>query len=72
MKTKTTLGIVLATIILLGLMTPLAKADTLNRTDFEQESFEKTVDYMEYVRPTPHSTASHNQLTSTSGTPTCT
>jgi len=50
MKTKTTLGTVLATIILLGLMTPLAKADTLNRTDFEQESFEKTVDYMEYVR----------------------
>jgi len=50
MKTKTTLGTILATIILLGLMAPLAKADTLDRTDFEQESFAKTVDYMEYVR----------------------
>ena len=50
MKTKTTLGTILAAIILLSLMTPLAKADTLVKTDFEQESFSKTVDYMEYVR----------------------
>ena len=50
MKTKTTLGTLLATIILLGLTAPLAKADTLDRTDFDQESFAKTVDYMEYVR----------------------
>jgi hypothetical protein len=50
MKNKITLGTILATIILLGLMTPLVKAETLDRTDFEQESFAKTVDYMEYVR----------------------
>src|SRR4030043_2095074 len=50
MKTKTTLGTLLPTITLLGLTAPLAKADTLGRTDFEQESFSKTVDYMEYVR----------------------
>jgi hypothetical protein len=50
MKTKTTLGTILAAIILLGLMAPLAKADTLVKADFEQESFAKTVDYMEYVR----------------------
>jgi hypothetical protein len=50
MKAKTILGTVLAAIILLGLMAPLAKADTLVKTDFEQESFAKTVDYMEYVR----------------------
>ena len=50
MKTKTTLGAILATIILLGLTAPLASAQTLVKTDFEQESFAKTVDYMEYVR----------------------
>jgi hypothetical protein len=50
MKTKTPLGTLLAAIILLGLMAPLVKADTLVNTDFEQESFSKTVDYMEYVR----------------------
>jgi len=50
METKITLGTLLASIILIGLMAPLAKADTLDRTDFEQESFAKTVDYMEYVR----------------------
>jgi len=50
MKTKITLGTLLVSIILIGLMAPLAKADTLDRTDFEQESFAKTVDYMEYVR----------------------
>jgi len=50
MKTKTTLGTLLTAIILLGLMTPLARAETLDRTDFQQESFAKTVDYMEYVR----------------------
>jgi hypothetical protein len=50
MRTKTTLGAILATIILLGLATPLARAQTLVKTDFEQESFGKTVDYMEYVR----------------------
>jgi hypothetical protein len=50
MKTKTPLGTILAAIILLGLMAPLAKADTLVKPDFEQESFAKTVDYFDYVR----------------------
>jgi hypothetical protein len=50
MKTKTTLGTILAAIMLLGLMAPLVKADTLVKTDFEQESFSKTVDYFDYVR----------------------
>jgi hypothetical protein len=51
MKTKTSFGtLLLATIILLSLTAPLVKADTLVKTDFEQESFSKTVDYMEYVR----------------------
>ena len=51
MKTKTTLGTILTTIILLGLMAPLASAaETLDKTDFQQESFAKTVDYMDYVR----------------------
>ena len=51
MKTKTTLATLLATIILLGLMAPLASAaETLDKTDFQQESFAKTVDYMDYVR----------------------
>jgi hypothetical protein len=50
LKTKTTLGTLLAAIILLSFTAPLVKADTLVKTDFEQESFSKTVDYMEYVR----------------------
>lgn len=50
MKTKTPLGTLLTSLILLSLMVPLVKADTLIKTDFEQESFSKTVDYMEYVR----------------------
>ncbi len=45
-----TLGTLLTSIIIIGLMAPLARADTLVKTDFEQESFAKTVDYMEYVR----------------------
>ncbi|MCW4046123.1 MAG: hypothetical protein NWE99_00970 [Candidatus Bathyarchaeota archaeon] len=32
------------------MITPLARADTLVKTDFEQESFAKTVDYFDYVR----------------------
>ena len=50
MKTRRMFGIILITAILVGLMAPLVKAETLVKTDFEQESFEKTVDYMEYVR----------------------
>jgi hypothetical protein len=50
MKNQNLLGTLLAIIILLGLMTPLARADTLVKSDFEQESFAKTVDYFDYVR----------------------
>jgi hypothetical protein len=50
MKSKTALGTLLISIIMIGLMAPLIKADTLDRTDFEQESFAKTVDFCDYVR----------------------
>src|SRR3989304_225256 len=50
MKNKTTLGTLLTVIILLGLMAPLVSAETLIKTDFEQESFAKTVDYYDYAR----------------------
>jgi hypothetical protein len=50
MKAKIALGTLLTSIIIISLMAPLAKADTLVKTDFEQESFAKTVDYMDYVR----------------------
>jgi hypothetical protein len=50
MKAKIALGTLLISIILIGLMAPLARADTLVKTDFEQESFAKTVDFFDYVR----------------------
>lgn len=50
MKTKNVLGSLLISTILIGLMMPLTQADTLDRTDFEQESFAKTVDFCDYVR----------------------
>jgi hypothetical protein len=50
MKAKITLGTLLISIIIIGLMAPLAKADTLDRNDFEQESFAKTVDFFDYAR----------------------
>jgi len=50
MKAKITLGTLLISIILICLMAPLARADTLVKTDFEQESFAKTVDFFEYAR----------------------
>ena len=50
MKAKILVGTLLISIMLIGLMAPLMKADTLNRTDFEQESFAKTVDFFDYVR----------------------
>jgi hypothetical protein len=50
MKTRKMFGTILITAILVGLMVPLVKAETLVKTDFEQESFAKTVDYMEYIR----------------------
>jgi len=42
--------ILLIGIALVGVMTPLARADSLVKTDFEEESFSKTVDYLDYVR----------------------
>jgi hypothetical protein len=50
MKNKNLLGTILITITLIGVITPLARADTLVKNDFEQESFAKTVDYFDYVR----------------------
>ena len=50
MKTKNALGTLLISVIMIGLLAPLAKADTLDRTDFERESFAKTVDFCDYVR----------------------
>jgi hypothetical protein len=50
MKSKTMFGAALAAIVLLGLTAPFVRAETLDRTDFEQESFAKTVDYMDYAR----------------------
>jgi len=50
MKNKNLLGILLASIALMSVMAPLASAETLVKTDFEQESFAKTVDYFDYAR----------------------
>jgi len=50
MKNKTLLGILLISIALIGSIAPLASADTLEKTDFLQPSFAKTVDYFDYVR----------------------
>jgi hypothetical protein len=50
MKTRTLFAGVLTLTIIMGLMTPMIRAETLVKTDFEKESFAKTVDYMDYVR----------------------
>jgi hypothetical protein len=52
MKTKTILGIFFISIALVAIIAPIASADTstLNKTDFQQESFAKTIDYYDYVR----------------------
>jgi hypothetical protein len=50
MKNKNMLGVLLVSIAFLGLVTPLVSAETLVKSDFEQESFAKTVDYFDYVR----------------------
>jgi hypothetical protein len=50
MKNKNLLGILLISIALISVMAPLASAETLVKTDFEQESFAKTVDYFDYAR----------------------
>ncbi len=50
MKNKNLLGTLLISIALISMIAPLASAETLAKTDFEQESFAKTVDYFDYVR----------------------
>ncbi len=49
-KKKQIIGLLFLSTALLAALTPLASADTLVKTDFEQESFAKTVDYFDYVR----------------------
>jgi hypothetical protein len=50
MKSRSLLGVLLLGLALMGLVTPFASAESLVKTDFEQESFAKTVDYFDYVR----------------------
>src|SRR3990170_275264 len=50
MKKRKLLGTLLISIALIGITAPLASAEPLVKTDFEQESFAKTVDYYDYVR----------------------
>ena len=47
---KSIIGLLFVGIIIIAALTPLAFADTLVKTDFEAESFAKTVDYYDYVR----------------------
>jgi hypothetical protein len=49
MKTKL-LAITLFIMVSTGMMLPIARADTLFKEDFLQESFSKTVDFMDYAR----------------------
>ena len=50
MKSRKLLAILLISIALIGITAPLASAEPLVKTEFEQESFAKTVDYYDYVR----------------------
>ena len=50
MKNRKIIGTLLISIAILGIMAPLVSAETLVKTDFEQNSFAKTVDYFDYVR----------------------
>src|SRR3970040_735344 len=49
-KNKQLSGFLFVGIALFAILAPLASAETLVRTDFEAESFAKTVDYYDYVR----------------------
>jgi hypothetical protein len=49
-KNKRLIGFLFVSIAVLAMMMPLATAETLVKSDFEQESFAKTVDYYDYVR----------------------
>jgi hypothetical protein len=50
MRNKRIIGVLFVTVVLLSTLAPLASADTLVKSDFEMESFAKTVDYYDYVR----------------------
>jgi hypothetical protein len=50
MKSKRTIAFLIVTIALTSTLAPLASAETLTKSDFEQQSFAKTVDYYDYVR----------------------
>lgn len=49
-KNKRIIAFLFVMIAILSALTPLASADTLIKSDFEQQSFAKTVDYYDYVR----------------------
>src|SRR3990170_1317896 len=50
MKKRKLLATLLLSIALIGITAPLASAEALVKSDFEGESFAKTVDYYDYVR----------------------
>ena len=50
MRNKNLLGTLLISIALMSIIAPLASAETLLNTDFQQESFAKPVDYYDYAR----------------------
>ena len=50
MKRSKLIGTFLIGIALISVIAPFALAETLVKTDFEKESFAKTVDYYDYVR----------------------
>ena len=49
-KSKRIIAFLFVTIALTSTLAPLASAETLTKSDFEQQSFAKTVDYYDYVR----------------------
>ena len=50
MKSKRTIAFLFVTIALTSSLAPFASAETLTKSDFEKQSFAKTVDYYDYVR----------------------
>jgi hypothetical protein len=50
MKTKNSLSLILTSIFLIGILSPAFATDTLTASDFKQESWTKTVDFMQYAR----------------------
>src|SRR4030066_2246167 len=47
---KPIIGLLFVFIVMIAALTPVAFAETLVKSDFEAESFSKTVDYYDYVR----------------------